>query len=163
MRTPKSLRWPDVALLLTLTALLAAHYAAAQAPKKAVPKPLPDAVQEAQTPRETARTRPEQQLSEHDRSKVFLAPNAPPSSTALKTQPQEGQVTGFDFYRDPLDSKKPMQSPDEIKAADKEAKPKVMEAQRELLEKRYILTPKLDPEVKMSRGKPLAVGPTARL
>jgi cytochrome c peroxidase len=32
-----------------------------------------------------------------------------------------------------------------------------------LLESRYDLTPKLDPQIKMSRGKPLAVGPTARL
>ena len=42
-------------------------------------------------------------------------------------------------------------------------KAKVMAAQRELLERRYNLDPKLDPEAKMSRGKPLAVGPTARL
>ncbi len=84
-------------------------------------------------------------------------------STALKTQPDNGEVRGFDFYRDPLNSKKPMQTPEEIMAEDKAMKPKVMEAQRQLLEKRYNLTPKLDPEVKMSRGKPLAVGPTARL
>jgi hypothetical protein len=38
-----------------------------------------------------------------------------------------------------------------------------MAAQRTLLENRYNLTPKLDPAMKMSRGKPLAVGPTARL
>jgi cytochrome c peroxidase len=42
-------------------------------------------------------------------------------------------------------------------------KPKVMAAQRTLLESRYDLTPKLDPAAKMSRGKPLAVGPTAKL
>ena len=42
-------------------------------------------------------------------------------------------------------------------------KPRVMEAQRRLLESRYNLQPKLDPVAKMSRGKPLAVGPTARL
>src|SRR5262249_2814617 len=35
--------------------------------------------------------------------------------------------------------------------------------QRKLLESRYDLTPKLDPKVTMSRGKPLPVGPTARL
>jgi cytochrome c peroxidase len=39
----------------------------------------------------------------------------------------------------------------------------VMRAQRELLEKRYNLDAKTDPTVKMSRGKPVAVGPTARL
>jgi cytochrome c peroxidase len=38
-----------------------------------------------------------------------------------------------------------------------------MDTQRRLLERRYDLNPKLDPSVKMSRGKPLAVGPTARL
>jgi cytochrome c peroxidase len=42
-------------------------------------------------------------------------------------------------------------------------KPNVMAAQRKLLEERYNLEPKLDPEAKMSRGKPLPVGPTARL
>src|SRR5215203_4036557 len=42
-------------------------------------------------------------------------------------------------------------------------KPKVTEAQRKLLESRYDLTPKLDPSVKMTRGKPICVGPTARL
>ncbi|MHA3772150.1 cytochrome B6 [Verrucomicrobiota bacterium sgz303538] len=136
----------------------------AQTPGQAAPRqPLPDAVQDAQTPRQVERKRPEQQLTEHDRSDIFLAPNAPPSSQVLPQQPEQGQVKGFDFYRDPLNSKKPMQSPDEIVAADKAEKPKVMEAQRQLLEKRYNLTPKFDPEVKMSRGKPVPVGPTARL
>jgi cytochrome c peroxidase len=56
-----------------------------------------------------------------------------------------------------------MQPAQEIVKADKEAKPGVMAKQRDLLEKRYDLNPKLDPEVKMTRGKPLCVGPTARL
>ena len=38
-----------------------------------------------------------------------------------------------------------------------------MATQRKLLESRYNLEPKLDPVAKMSRGKPLAVGPTAKL
>src|SRR5204863_7032731 len=38
-----------------------------------------------------------------------------------------------------------------------------MAAQRKLLESRYNLEAKFDPQGKMSRGKPLAVGPTARL
>ena len=38
-----------------------------------------------------------------------------------------------------------------------------MAAQRKVLESRYTLTPRLDPSAKMSRGKPLVVGPTARL
>lgn len=42
-------------------------------------------------------------------------------------------------------------------------KPRGMQAQRQLLESRYNLQPRLDPQMKMSRGKALAVGPTARL
>jgi cytochrome c peroxidase len=56
-----------------------------------------------------------------------------------------------------------MQTFAEIMQADIQAKPQVMAAQRQLLESRYDLTPRLDPEAKMSRGKPLPVGPTARL
>jgi len=122
-----------------------------------------DAVQEAQTPRNVQATRPEQQKTQHDRSDVFNSANAPRSSTALESQPQKGEVQGFDFYRDPLDAKRPGQSPDEIMQKDIADKPKVMDAQRKLLESRYDLNPKLDPVAKMSRGKPLPVGPTARL
>src|SRR5439155_19247264 len=42
-------------------------------------------------------------------------------------------------------------------------KPKVTALRRKLLESRYDLAPKLDPKATMSRGKPLVVGPTARL
>jgi cytochrome c peroxidase len=122
-----------------------------------------DAVQDAQTPRPVQATRPEQQKTQHDRSDVFNSTNAPRSSTALEQQPQKGEVQGFDFYRDPLDAKRPGQSPDEIMQKDIADKPKVMDAQRILLESRYDLNPKLDPAAKMSRGKPLPVGPTARL
>ncbi len=126
-------------------------------------EPSPDAIQAAQTSRPATGSRPEQSLRPHDRSDLFSAANAPSASAVLKTQPDEGEVRGFDFARDPLNSKKPMQTPEEITAEDKAMKPKVMEAQRHLLERRYNLAPNLDPEAKMSRGKPLAVGPTARL
>ncbi|HEX4797105.1 MAG TPA: hypothetical protein VH370_25155 [Humisphaera sp.] len=124
---------------------------------------LPDAVQEAQTPRAVPATRPEQQATEHDRSNVFAADQAPPSSTAFKAQPDEGEVRGFEFYRDPLNAKKPMQTFEETMKQDVADKQKVMDTQQKLLESRYDLTPHLDPQVKMSRGKPIAVGPTARL
>jgi cytochrome c peroxidase len=127
------------------------------------PKPNPDAVEAAQEANPVERTRPEQKLSEHDKSDIFLAPNAKPSSRAFETQPDKGSVKGFDFYRDPLDAKKPMQTFDETMIQDKKDKPKIMEDQRQLLEKRYYLEPKLDPKVTMTRGKPLCVGPTARL
>jgi len=72
-------------------------------------------------------------------------------------------VTGFDFSRDPFDAKKPLQTFEETMQADIDAKPGVMAAQRKLLESCYNLTPRQDPNVKMSRGKPVPVGPTARL
>ncbi|HEY2588774.1 MAG TPA: hypothetical protein VGI81_23735 [Tepidisphaeraceae bacterium] len=122
-----------------------------------------DAVADAQTPQQVPTTRPEQQKSEHDRSDVFTASNAPPSSTAFKDQPDQGMVKGFDFYRDPLGAKHPMQTFEETMQQDVADKPKVMAQQQKLLESRYDLTPHLDPQVQMSRGKPICVGPTARL
>ncbi|SOD40877.1 cytochrome B6 [Nitrosovibrio sp. Nv4] len=122
-----------------------------------------DAVTNAQTVRQTEITRPEQKKTEHDRSSVFAAPNAMPSSPAFENQPDDGKVLGFDFYRDPLNAKKPMQTFEETMKADVADRPQVMKTQHELLLRRYDLTPRLDREAKMSRGKPLAVGPTARL
>ncbi len=126
-------------------------------------QPLPDAVEEAQTPRLLEQRRVEQKKTERDDPSIFAATNATPSSTAFKQQPDEGKILGFEFYRDPLNSKRPMQSPDEIRKMDEEAKSKVMGDQRKLLEGRYNLNPQTDPSAKMSRGKPLVVGPTARL
>lgn len=122
-----------------------------------------DAIAEAQTPRPVPIVRPEQRKTAHDLSDIFSASKAPPSSSAFSAQPDQGQILGFDFYRDPLDAKRPMQPPEEIMAADIADKPKIMALQRKLLESRYDLTPRLDPVMRMSRGKPLAVGPTARL
>jgi cytochrome c peroxidase len=147
---------PDEA---TLNALLAGG-SAASAQRSQV---LPDAAQEAQTPRTVPTTRPEQQLSERDRSDLFQATKALPSSPAFANQPDQGKVLGFDFFRDPLNAKRPMQTFEETMQADVQAKPGVMDAQRQLLERRYDLTPRFDPDHRMSRGKPIAVGPTARL
>ena len=57
----------------------------------------------------------------------------------------EGKMLGFDFARDPLNSKRPMQPAEEITKADIADKPKVTAAQRKLLEQRYDLTPRVDP------------------
>jgi cytochrome c peroxidase len=46
---------------------------------------------------------------------------------------------------------------------DKADKPTVMARQQKLLEERYILSTRPDSDVTMSRGKPIQVGPTARL
>nr|WP_207910742.1 cytochrome B6 [Chthoniobacter flavus] len=127
------------------------------------PKQASDAVQEAQTQHPVPISRPEQTKTDHDKSDIFEANKAMPSSNAFKDQPDKGEILGFDFYRDPLGAKKPMESPMEIEKADKAMKDEVMAQQRKLLEHRYILTPKFDPEVKMSRGKPVPIGPTARL
>lgn len=122
-----------------------------------------DAVEEAQTTRSVNSERPEQEFSKHDRSDVFEAKQAPAASSAFENQPDKGEIRGFDFYRDPLGSKQPMQTFEEGMKADVAAKAKVMETQKKLLESRYHLEAKPDPNAKMSRGKPIPVGPTARL
>lgn len=122
-----------------------------------------DAVTDAQTPREVPIERPEQKKTEHDKSDIFKPRNSPPTTKALSDQTDEGQMLGFDFYRDPLGAMKPGMRFEDVYKALVEAKPKVIATQRKLLETRYELKPKLDPEVKMSRDKPLPVGPTARL
>jgi cytochrome c peroxidase len=48
-------------------------------------------------------------------------------------------------------------------AADKSEKAAVMARQKELLESRYNMASRPDAKVKMSRGKPIQVGPTAKL
>ena len=72
-------------------------------------------------------------------------------------------MVGFDLYLDPVGAKKPGTTFEENYKALVANKPKVTARQKELLEKRYNLDPKLDPKATMSRGKPLVVGPTARL
>lgn len=151
-----------VAGVLTGTLIVGATAGNAQEkPSRAAP--AGDAVMDAQTPRQAPITRPEQRLTAHDQSAVFKPANTPPSSTAFKDQPDDGRVTGFDFARDALNSKRPMQTFEEIMRADVAERQKVRQRQRALLESRYDLTPRLDREARMSRGKPLAVGPTARL
>jgi hypothetical protein len=135
----------------------------AQEDTQAREKRRDDAVAEAQTSREVPIERPEQKKTEHDRADHFDAAKARPSSPIFEDQPKGGRISGFDFYRDPLNADKPNQDPGEIVKEESANKAKVMAAQRELLERRYNLDPKLDPEAKMSRGKPLVVGPTARL
>jgi hypothetical protein len=133
------------------------------APKAKAPPAPHDAVAEAQTPRAVGAVRPEQRKSEHDTSDTFK-PNTPaPINPALTDQPDQGRMLGFDVARDPLNAKRPMQTAEEIVKEDIAAKPVVMAKQRQLLEARYTLTPRLDPAAKMSRVEPLPVGPTARV
>jgi len=122
-----------------------------------------DPAEEATRAGKAAGDRPELQKSEHDKSNAFDPKKAMPINPALKAQPKEGKATGFDFARDPLNSDKPMTTFEEVMKAEIAQKPKVMADHRKLLEARYNLTAKRDQESKMSRGKPLCVGPTARL
>jgi cytochrome c peroxidase len=179
MRNATALKLKTVVRFAALaggSALVAALGAAPQTPTPSQPAqpPLPtrtspaaldpDAVAEAQAaPRQAPELRAEQRRTMHDRADLFKATNAPKSSRAFEEQPEWGTVTGYDFYRDPLSASRPMQTFEEIMRADVAVKPQVMATQRRLLEGRYNLVPKLDPEVTMSRGKPLCVGPTARL
>jgi cytochrome c peroxidase len=123
----------------------------------------PDAIAEAQISRETPIERPEQRKTPHDLSDIFKSNNASPSSEALINQQDHGEMPGFDFYRDPLGAMKPGMTFEDIYKAGVANKAEVMATQRRLLENRYNLEPKRDPVVTMSRGKSLAVGPTAKL
>lgn len=164
---------PPFALIFScaMLACISLPMAAQQPPSDQTPAQPPagadpasrDAVEAAQGANPPQGERAELQKADHDKSDKFAAEKAPASSHALKAQPEGGQVTGFDFYRDPLNAKKPMTTFDEVMAVDVAAKDKVMADQKALLASRYDLEPKLDAEAKMSRGKPLCVGPTARL
>ncbi|HJU52976.1 MAG TPA: hypothetical protein VJ715_00320 [Pyrinomonadaceae bacterium] len=50
-----------------------------------------------------------------------------------------------------------------VRARDKAAKPRVMAAHQKLLDERYDLRRRVDESVRMTRGKPIPVGPTAKL
>jgi cytochrome c peroxidase len=125
----------------------------------AVRDPAADAIAVQQVPME----RPEQQITKHDQSPAFDITKPAPINDALKTQPKAGRITGFDFARDPLNSDKPFTTFEEVFQKESAARPQVTAAQRKLLESRYNLEPQFDKQVKMSRGKPVPVGPTARL
>jgi cytochrome c peroxidase len=122
-----------------------------------------DPAAEAVEVRDVPQARPEQQITEHDRSPAF-DPTQPARITAvLKNQAKEGRITGFDFARDPLNADKPFTTFEEVMQKESAARPAGAAAQRKLLESRYNLEPRFDSKVKMSRGKPVPVGPTARL
>jgi cytochrome c peroxidase len=122
-----------------------------------------DVAAEAQAVHKVEAKRPEQQINDHDRSEVFDITKPAPLTPVFKDQPKAGRITGFDFARDPLNSDKPFTTFKEVFDKENAARDEVMAAQRKLLEARYNLTPKLDRNVTMFRGKPIAVGPTARL
>jgi len=151
---------PVAGLILGIFSLTVPEGARSQPPTNQAP---PDAIAQAQTPREALVERPEQRKTTHDLSDIFNPSNAVPSSEALTNQQDRGEMRGFDFYRDPLGATRPGMTFDDFYKAGVANKPEVTATQRRLLESRYNLEPRLDTVVKMSRGKPIAVGPTARL
>src|SRR5215469_9961641 len=108
-----------------------------------------DAIVRAQEPTPIQTKRPEQQKTAHDNSSVFDELHAQPSSPAFRNQPGEGKVSGFDFYRDPLNADHPYENPDAVRQRLAADKARVMDIQRKLLESRYNLQARFDPQVKM--------------
>ena len=163
MSKPYGLATGAIQALVVSGGVLLFYTAASEKPNNPTPRAPRDAVVDAQTPREVPVERPEQKKTAHDLSDIFAWSKAVPSSEALIDQPEKGGSNGFDLYRDPQGAMKPGTTfEDRFQAAVAE-KPNVMARQRKLLESRYILEPRLDPTATMSRGKPLAVGPTVRL
>jgi cytochrome c peroxidase len=136
-----------------------------QPPESAAAAPLiSDAIREAQaSPRRTDTARPEAQPLKQDAPGRFAADRAPASSRAFEAQPQGGRNFGFDPYKDAFGTETPNVPFEQIMQADIALKPQVTADQRALLEARYDLTPRLDPEHTMFRGKPIPRGPTRRL
>jgi cytochrome c peroxidase len=153
----------DVITALLATSLASCGVNSGWAQTSSPTTPPSDAILRAQQTSPVAMKRPEQMRTAHDLSDIFDARKADPSSPVFLSQPKQGKISGFDFYRDPLNADRPYQDPYAILQQLLANKPNVMRAQRKLLEQRYDLTPKLDPIAKMSRGKPLTVGPTARV
>jgi hypothetical protein len=153
----------EQSILIETLALLLAVTVCAQAQEPAASEMPRDPAAEAMSQRKVPVDRPEQRLTEHDRADIFDPTKPAPLTDAFKSQPKAGRITGFDFSRDPLGADKPFNTFAETLQAESGAKASVMAAQRRLLEKRYNLKAQFDPQLRMSRGKAIAIGPTARL
>ncbi len=112
-----------------------------------------DAIADAQTPRADRSDRPEQKKTDHDQSDLFNAQKASPLSPTLKGQPKEGKVSGFDFFRDGLNSDQPFQKFEDSMKKEIAGKADVMDAQKKLLGQRYNLTVKNRPRSQNVSGK----------
>jgi cytochrome c peroxidase len=75
-------------------------------------------------------------------------------------KPKDNTPSSYDQIAPALLGKEKFQA---VMARDKADKESVMARQKKLLEERYDLTPRPDGKLTMSRGKPIQVGPTARL
>jgi len=81
-------------------------------------------------------------------------------SRAEEDKPKEARSSSYDQIAPVLLGKESFSA---VLARDKADKDSVMARQKKLLEERYDLAPRPDAKVTMSRGKPIPVGPTAKL
>lgn len=125
--------------------------------------PVADPVAAATGAQAVPAERPEQKLTDHDRSEKFDPTKPAPITKRLNDQPNGGRILGFEFSRDPLGADKPFTTLAEVMKRESAAKARVMANQQKWLETRYDLTPRHLADVKMARGKSVCVGPTAKL
>jgi cytochrome c peroxidase len=92
---------------------------------------------------------------------TLLVPSPARSQTDADAEKLKGATpTSYDQIAPVLLGKGSFQG---VMAKDKADKESVMARQKKLLEERYDLTPRPDRKLTMSRGKPIQVGPTAKL
>ena len=91
---------------------------------------------------------------------LLVIPSLMPLRSAAVRAEEPAIKTSYDQVAPVLLGKETFQA---VVTKDKADKPAVMARQKELLETRYDLTSRPDSKVKMTRGKPIQVGPTAKL
>ena len=95
---------------------------------------------------------------------VFVAASGVAMLSSPQASAQDGGRTGQQGDRQPSSFTPVVEEPFAVVLnRDKAAKARVMAEHQKLLEARYDLSRRVDPNVKMTRGKPIPVGPTARL
>ena len=97
---------------------------------------------------------------DHVRPFTSTGPDAKQKQADLGKTPKESTPSSYDQIAPALLGKESFHA---VMARDKADKESVMARQKKLLEERYDLTPRPDGKVTMSRGKPIPVGPTAKL
>src|SRR4051812_9966472 len=118
-----------IALGLSACAAFVVGPAAQPPAKNSVPDKsrVPDAVQAAQTTRPASGDRPELRKGEMDNPERFKGTAAAAVDSSLADQPRGGENTGFDFFRDGLNTDKPMVPFADVFKQDVADKPKVMD------------------------------------
>ncbi len=99
---------------------------------------------------------------------VFIAETSapaqqPPRTKGAKSAAPKTEARGKTSYDQISPALLGQQSFADMMAKDKADKPEVVARQKKLLEERYDLTARPDAKLTMTRGKPIQVGPTARL